>query len=243
MKTAQVLSVFGLVAAVNAWNVAPRYANGSIPLVTETVTALTTYCPVATTITTNGKTYTATASETLTITDCPCTITKPKPTYAPLQPTNNVYVTSVVTAYTTYCPAPTTVVQGTATYTVSSATTLTITDCPCTVSYPATTYTTVTVSTLTTYCPAPTTIVVGTISYPVTTPGTATIPIISLTPVPASPPTPTAPAVEVTPAAPTGTGAPVAPTASTTGPLQASSADKVGSGIGALVAAVFAMLL
>jgi hypothetical protein len=151
MKTTQVLSVFGLVAAANAWNNARGWSNDSIPVVTETVTALTTFCPAATTITTNGKTYTATASQTLTITDCPCTITKPKPTYAPLPPpANATYVTSVLTAYTTYCPAPTSVVQGNVTYTVSSATTLTISNCPCTVSYPATTYTTVTYSTLVT---------------------------------------------------------------------------------------------
>ncbi|KAF3318488.1 hypothetical protein TWF173_007895 [Orbilia oligospora] len=40
--------------------------------------------------------------------------------------------TTVVTAYTTYCPYPTEIVEGTKTYTVTEATTLTITDCPCT---------------------------------------------------------------------------------------------------------------
>ncbi|KAH0285362.1 hypothetical protein KCU62_g7534, partial [Aureobasidium sp. EXF-3399] len=49
-----------------------------------------------------------------------------------------VYVTSVVTAITTVCPAPTagpyTTTIHTNVYTVSSATTITITDCPCTVS-------------------------------------------------------------------------------------------------------------
>ncbi|KAG8423066.1 hypothetical protein J3459_009783 [Metarhizium acridum] len=45
-----------------------------------------------------------------------------------------VYTTEVVTALTTYCPAPTVLTQGTKTYTVTSATTLTITDCPCTIS-------------------------------------------------------------------------------------------------------------
>jgi hypothetical protein len=47
-----------------------------------------------------------------------------------------VYTTEVVTALTTYCPAPTTITHGTKTYTVTSATTLTITDCPCTISKP-----------------------------------------------------------------------------------------------------------
>ncbi|RFU33816.1 hypothetical protein B7463_g2499, partial [Scytalidium lignicola] len=44
------------------------------------------------------------------------------------------YVTTeTVTSYTTYCPAATTVVQNSQTYTVTEATTLTITNCPCTV--------------------------------------------------------------------------------------------------------------
>jgi len=47
-----------------------------------------------------------------------------------------VYTTEVVTAYTTYCPGPTTIAHGTKTYTVTEATTLTITDCPCTVTKP-----------------------------------------------------------------------------------------------------------
>lgn len=40
--------------------------------------------------------------------------------------------TEVVTSYETYCPGPTTIVEGGNTYTVTEATTLTITDCPCT---------------------------------------------------------------------------------------------------------------
>ncbi|KAI9683694.1 MAG: hypothetical protein M1829_005000 [Trizodia sp. TS-e1964] len=46
------------------------------------------------------------------------------------------YTTQIVTAYTTYCPLPTTIVQNNKTYTVTSATTLTITNCPCTISKP-----------------------------------------------------------------------------------------------------------
>lgn len=45
----------------------------------DTVTALTTYCPLPTTITTNGKTYTVSEATTLTITDCPCEVTKTSP--------------------------------------------------------------------------------------------------------------------------------------------------------------------
>jgi hypothetical protein len=45
-------------------------------------------------------------------------------------------------AITTYCPYATEIVHGGKTYTVSSATTLTITDCPCTLTYPIWTSTT-----------------------------------------------------------------------------------------------------
>merc|ERR1712000_223842 len=43
------------------------------------------------------------------------------------------YTTEVVAAYTTYCPAPTTLTYQDKTYTITEATTLTVTDCPCTV--------------------------------------------------------------------------------------------------------------
>lgn len=49
---------------------------------------------------------------------------------------NATYVTEVVTAYTTFCPSPTVLVHGLKTYTVTEATTLVITDCPCTVTKP-----------------------------------------------------------------------------------------------------------
>ena len=49
------------------------------------------------------------------------------------------YTTKVYTdRYTTYCSEPTHISHGGKTYTVSSATTLTITDCPCTVTHPVT---------------------------------------------------------------------------------------------------------
>jgi hypothetical protein len=47
-----------------------------------------------------------------------------------------VYTTEVVTAYTTYCPEATEITHGGVTYHVSEATTLTITNCPCTVTKP-----------------------------------------------------------------------------------------------------------
>jgi len=43
------------------------------------------------------------------------------------------YVTDVVTAYTTYCPFATQVTHNGVTYTATASQTLTITDCPCTI--------------------------------------------------------------------------------------------------------------
>lgn len=51
---------------------------------------------------------------------------------------NDTTVTEVVTAYTTYCPEPTTFTTNGKTYTVTEATTLTITDCPCTIIHTST---------------------------------------------------------------------------------------------------------
>lgn len=51
--------------------------------------------------------------------------------------------TSTVLEYTTYCPEPTTITEGTKTIVVTEAGTITITDCPCT---RTTTHTTTTVT-------------------------------------------------------------------------------------------------
>jgi hypothetical protein len=52
---------------------------------------------------------------------------------------NVTYVTETVSSVEYYCPGPTEITQGSSTYTVTEATTLTITDCPCTVTKPVTT--------------------------------------------------------------------------------------------------------
>ncbi|KAG6130395.1 hypothetical protein E4U12_004223 [Claviceps purpurea] len=57
--------------------------SAGIAYTTEVVTALTTYCPLATTLTYGNKTYTIKSATTLTITDCPCTIHKPVETGTP----------------------------------------------------------------------------------------------------------------------------------------------------------------
>lgn len=181
-----ILPIFGLVAGALAWS------NDTTVWTTITTDIFTTYCPESTTFTQGTKTYTATASETLTITDCPCTIrTHLAPSSSiyvpPVNTTSAIFVTTTetVSSYTTYCPLPTTVVQGNKTYTITSATTLTVTNCPCslTKTYPAT-VTTITLSSLTTYCPAPTTITYSSATYPVTTSGTVTLPVVTVSTVP-----------------------------------------------------------
>ncbi|OBT88543.1 hypothetical protein VE02_03961 [Pseudogymnoascus sp. 03VT05] len=51
--------------------------------------------------------------------------------------TVDIWVITTVSAYVTICPSPTTFTQGVQTYTITEATTLTISNCPCTISYPA----------------------------------------------------------------------------------------------------------
>ncbi|KAK4191221.1 hypothetical protein QBC35DRAFT_24750 [Podospora australis] len=91
---------------------------------------------------------------------------------------NVTYTTEVVTAITTYCPEPTTVEYGGTTYTITEATTLTITDCPCTIKKPVTTISSVICNggscppvyhNSTGVAPGPTKTPVGTISQPAPT--------------------------------------------------------------------------
>lgn len=155
---------------------------GGVVYTTEVVDVYTTYCPAATTLTYNHKTYTVTKPTTLTITDCPCTISKPvkpvKPTSAPpavTTPPGGVhYTTEVVTELTTYCPSPTTLTYNNVTYTVTKPTTLTVTNCPCSITKPIV-YTTEVVTKLTTYCPSPTTLTYNNVTYTVSTPTTLTV--------------------------------------------------------------------
>ena len=87
-------------------------------------------------------------------------------------------VTQVVSSYVTYCPEATQLVQGNKTYTVTSATTLTITNCPCTITTHATPYTvetTAIVDRYETYCPEATTIVAKNQTYTATPGQTITV--------------------------------------------------------------------
>lgn len=51
-------------------------------------------------------------------------------------PGNVTVITEVVESYVTYCPSPTTISHGSSTWTVTEPTTITITDCPCTITKP-----------------------------------------------------------------------------------------------------------
>lgn len=56
---------------------------------------------------------------------------------------STVYITEVHTAYTTFCPSSTELVYNGVTYTATESTTITITNCPCTVVKPVVTSTSV----------------------------------------------------------------------------------------------------
>jgi len=122
------------------------------------------------------------------------------------------YVTEVVTAYTTYCPEPTKITHGGKTYTVTKATTLTITDCPCTVTKPAP--------------PA---------STPVYVKPSAPAPYVPAPPAPAPPAPYKNATTTVVPAPPAGTGAPT----TSAPPKFTGAANKAFAASGAGLAAVF----
>lgn len=105
---------------------APRFTS---PLTWSTTkyirtSAYTTYCPEATTLTFNTKTYTITQATTLTVSECynGCQIVKPLPTTTIEQTTPVIRTTH----FETYCPEPTTLTFSAKTWTVTEATTLTI---------------------------------------------------------------------------------------------------------------------
>ena len=64
----------GALAHSSGWGTWPT--NGTVAVETIVTTAYTTYCPYATEVVQNGKTYTVTEATILTITDCPCTFTR-----------------------------------------------------------------------------------------------------------------------------------------------------------------------
>jgi len=85
------------------------------------------------------------------------------------------YTTEVYTEYTTVCPAATELTYNGVTYTATESTTLTITNCPCTVVKPVTTSSYVYCATCTPVAPTYTPV------YP-TTNGTTTAPAVTVAP-------------------------------------------------------------
>ncbi|KAJ9151576.1 hypothetical protein NKR19_g4806 [Coniochaeta hoffmannii] len=149
---------------------------------------------------------------------------------------STVYTTIVVPTYTTYCPEPTTFAYKNITYTVTKPTTITITNCPCTLSIhkppPVTTTTTYTI-------PPPNN--QTTTGFHNTTVTTATL---TITPPPTTDlqgetPITTTPSPTKTPVGPTST-----PTGNNPPPLSVSAADRMGfSVLGSLLAAVAVLAL
>lgn len=128
---------------------------------------------------------------------------------------NQTYVTQTVTAYTTICPAATTIVHGSNTYTATANQTLTLTNGPYTIVKPVHTTSIVVCKS----CPTGT----ASAGYPVYTNGTGP------TYYPPGAPAPTLNIVQ--------TFAPHSPTAAPT-PLQANSGNKVFAFSGASLAAL-----
>lgn len=144
MKFLTLLSAFSAVALAQYYNTTSPEEGVTTITKNTVVTEFTTYCPYPTTIVTNNKTITVSEATTLTITDCPCTIETTITTSGSIPPeeessgagavtTETVSTNVVVTEFTTYCPAATTIVTNGETYTATGETTLTITNCPCTV--------------------------------------------------------------------------------------------------------------
>ncbi|KPM46319.1 hypothetical protein AK830_g24 [Neonectria ditissima] len=192
----------------------PAYGNGNgnatIAYTTEVVTALTTYCPGATTLTYNDKTYTVTKATTLTITDCPCTISKPaKPTAT--GPAKDACAEHCYESYNecrgakdanmATCAAKYAECLGYSPF-GSDGSLVTPTACSEKPAFtkPAATkpvYTTEVLTAITTYCPEPTTLSFNNKTYTITEPTTFTItdcPCTVSKPYSPAPPKPSAPA-------------------------------------------------
>jgi hypothetical protein len=148
----------------------------------------------------------------------------------------DVYTTEYVTDLTTVCPGPTAITIGGQTHTVTEATTLTISDCSCTITKPV---------------PAPSSAPAYSTEVPSSAvPVTTEIPASSGAPIESYPiyssAAPSAPAPypsangTLTTVVPSGTGAPTG--TSTSPPAFTGAATKMGAGIAAIAAAAAAFL-
>ncbi|KAJ9624958.1 hypothetical protein H2203_004909 [Taxawa tesnikishii (nom. ined.)] len=138
------------------------------------VSTLTTYCPSATKLTINSKTYTVTSESTLTITDCPCTLTKTTSTMVPVASASPL--SSKVSSSGPSKSALSSASSLAATPSLNTYSATKAVPSSSSVSSTMSTYTTThIVSTLTTYCSEPTTLTVNSQTYTVTTESTLTI--------------------------------------------------------------------
>ncbi|KAK9388189.1 acid phosphatase [Lipomyces mesembrius] len=151
----------------------PIFSNSTSTSVTSSSTSITSITMKYTNVTTSTTSVTPSAtsginSGTRVVTSGASTISSG---------TNRVtYITETVTDYTTYCPYATVFTQGSKTYTVTEATTLTITDCPCTLTHTVTGSTSVPVSTASTASSKVyTTVTTTSPVVPLNTPATSTV--------------------------------------------------------------------
>lgn len=157
----------------------------------------------------------------------------------PKNGTAPAYVTEVLTAYTTYCPEATKITHAGETYTVTEATTLTITNCPggCTVVKPATSSVVSVCNDCSTTPAAP--------AVPATTPAEHETPAAPTEPAQESPVAPIAPypsangTTPIVAPAPSGTGAPSESTTGTT-PFEGAASTLTATGAGIL--AIFGLV-
>lgn len=155
MKFTGIAAVAGLVAFASASPAyAPSEAVSASATTTTTTHAASTTKVAATTTTTKAAVSTTTtkaAVSTTTTTKAAVSTTTVQPDWAEWNATEtvapDVWTTSVLTAITTFCPGPTQITHAGKVYSITTATTLTISDCPCTVSVPVWTRTSTSCST------------------------------------------------------------------------------------------------
>ncbi|RKF76524.1 putative collagen alpha-5 chain [Golovinomyces cichoracearum] len=191
MNLTSFLIFFGLIFGAHAL----LNETQSVVWVTITTDIYTTFCPSNTESSNGYMTSTASVPNFSMSTDCPCTLAQtayssstsiraasqtivevdPLPSFNPKSLTRVwITVTDIVSELTTFCSSSTEFVHNLKTYTITEPTTLTISDCPCTISriVPATIQTTVA-----SHSPGATKVTLSGITNPVSSVVSTTIPL------------------------------------------------------------------
>lgn len=115
----------------DAQGIASGYSSTIISAIRSGSSAFADQAGGPTSLTTCGPTSSGSSSSGSATTSSSSTITPSSGTGSPATvcPTTTITTTEVVSTLTTFCPGPTTVTYGSGTYTVTEATTLTVTDC------------------------------------------------------------------------------------------------------------------